>query len=271
VLTWTDWSLPVGISRDGKALFAEPSNASSDREVERTIAIVRSTDGTAPRILGAFVPIDISPDGRSALVASGAKEWLVVPTGPGTGLRVDLHGLELLGDFARWLPDGRGFVVAARGPSDSGFRFYVLTQDGSPARRVSDSSIGVPVLFSVSPDGKWLAARDQDLRPILISLMDGQVAPVPAVEGKPGPRGWAPDGSLWLQLDADEPQPRGEMIRVDVRTGRVLQRLTLAPSDRTGAVYVRNVNPAPDGKGFLFAYVRNVGSLYILKGFRPGR
>jgi hypothetical protein len=284
VLSWADWSVPVGISRDGKVLFAEPSNASSEGgkallagpsnagsegEVQGTIAIVRNTDGTAPRILGEFIPIDISPDGRSALVASSPREWLVVPTGPGTGHRLDTQGLELMGDYASWLPDGKSFVAVARGAGDPGFRFYLVKEDGSSGRKVSDAPVGVPPLFFVSPDGKWLAARGPDLRPVLISLIDGKVESVPAIEGTPGPRGWAPDGSLWLQVDVDQPQPRGEMVRVDVRTGQVLQRQVLAPADGAGGMYVRLVHPAPDGRGFLFAYVRDLGSLYISRGLAP--
>jgi len=266
-LTWGGWSDPVAISADGRILFlADQGGASADGE-DRVLAIVRGSDGTAPRILGDLVPLDISLDGRRALVSRG-KELQVVPTGPGPALQVDTQGLELMPLFgmARWLPGG--FLLFARRPDEAQFAFYVLEDHGASPRRVSDAPVATPPSFSVSFDGKWLATRDSEQRPMLISITEGKVVPLPIdvhpEPRKPIPRGWAPDGSLWVQLDVD--QPRAEMVRIDVRHGTVLQRQVL---EFPGGRSVRNILPARDGKGFVFASTSARDTLYIAKGFEP--
>ena len=267
VLTWGAWSDPIAISADGRILFLAESTGSLVDGVEQVLAIVRRTDGTAPRILGELAPSDISRDGRRALVFRG-KELLVVPTGPGPSLQVDTQGLEVtpFPGTARWLGEGEDFLVFARRPGEAQFGFYVLKDHGSAPRRVSEAPVATPPAVSVSHDGKWLATRDPEHRPMLISLTDGKVVPLPQIEThpqprKPLPRGWAPDGSLWVQLDLD--QSRAEMARVDVRNGKVLQRQVL---DIAGGRAVRSILPAFDGRGFVFASVSERDSLYIAKG-----
>ena len=114
--------------------------------------------------------------------------------------------------------------------------------------------------------GNGLPHAIRTVGPWLSHSRTGKVSSVPGIEGYPFPRGWAPDGSLWLQLAVG--QPRAEMVRVDVRDGRVVQREVVRLTDSTGVTNVGGVLPGPDGKGFIFTYSRELGSLLDCEGTR---
>ena len=61
--------------------------------------------------LGDGQALALGPDGRWAIVHTGAPHLTVIPTGPGQPRRLERSGLRLLG--ARWLADGRTVVVRA--------------------------------------------------------------------------------------------------------------------------------------------------------------
>jgi len=266
LLSWSDWHSVAAISRDGKVLFSTLEEAPTGETLSPNFAMLRTTDGAPAQMLGEGIPQDLSPDGRWALVMSADRTRLTaLPTGAGQPRQIATHGLEIGG--GRWMPDGKGLLVGARTPPESDFRLYRLADDGSKPVRVSEAPLLGPL--QVSQDGRHAAALDSNRRLILVSLRDGETLSVPSAHADALPRGWAPDGSLWLSQGGDHAPARLRLFRVDVATGKVLEERTVSPTDPSGANDIGSVVLTPDGRRVAFTYHHNVGSLYILRGLWP--
>jgi len=268
VLSWSDWNLaPAALSSDGKVLFSASGAAPAGEAFNAAFAMLRATDGTPAQTLGEGYALDLSPDGRWALVVSTDLTRLTaLPTGAGQPRPIATHGLEIL--TARWMPDGKGLLVGGRTPPESDFRLYRLADDGSKPVRVTDAPLGGGL--RVSKDGRWAAAWDPEYRLLVVSLKDGATLPIPSVFADALPRGWAPDGSLWVSQGGDHAPARLRLLRVDILTGKVLEERSVGPIDPIGATRIANIALTPDGRSVAFVYVHIVGSLYIARGlWRP--
>jgi eukaryotic-like serine/threonine-protein kinase len=272
LLTWLDWTNSlVAISADHRVLFSVSAPAPSKEGPQGSLTVLRKTDGSATQILGEGTAQDLTPDGHWALVTSTDSRTLTaLPTGPGQPRKIASHGLQMAA--ARWLPDGKRLVVVGRGASDPDYRLYLLRGDGSPPVQLSEAPLGGRRLLHLSADGRWAAAVDPALTPLLILLTNGSTARVPGVENDATPRGWSPEGNLWITVGGDRDLARARLRRVDVRDGRVLEERIVGPVDPTGSLGVSWVVLTPDGKGLAFAYGHTLGYLYILRGVgQPAR
>jgi eukaryotic-like serine/threonine-protein kinase len=268
LLSWSDYNVVRALSGDGKkVLFLVWGAAPTGQALQPAFAMLRTTDGAAAQMLGEGIPLALSPDGRWALVMSTDRTRLtVLPTGAGQPRQIATHGLEIGG--GRWMPDGKGLLVGARTPPESDVRLYRLPDDGSKPVRVSDAPLMGP--GCVSQDGRWFAVRDANRRLIIVSLRDGATLSVPSGHADALPRGWAPDGSLWLSQGGDHAPVRLQLFRVDVRTGEVLEERTVGPTDPSGVTSIEALVLTPDGRRVAFTYSRSVGYLHIARGFwRP--
>jgi hypothetical protein len=267
LLSWSDVNLVAALSNDGKVLFSVIGAAPTAEGLQPNFAMLRMTDGAPAQTLGEGTALDLSPDGRWALVVSPDNTKLTaLPTGAGQPRAIATHGLEIRS--ARWMPDGRGLLVVGRTPPESDFRLYRLADDGSKPVHVTDA----PLMgrLHVSQDGRRAAALDSNRRLIIVSLKDGATLSGPSAYADTVPRGWAPDGSLWLSEGGDYAPARLRLFRVDVRTGKVLEERTVRPTDSSGASSIGQVAFMPDGRGMAFNYWHMVGSLYIVRGlWRP--
>jgi hypothetical protein len=166
------------------------------------------------------------------------------------------------------MPDGKGLLVVGRTPPESDFYLYRLADDGSKPARVTEAPLGGGL--RVSQDGRRAAALDSNRRLTIVSLRDGATLPIPSVFADTVPRGWAPDGSLWLSEGGDHAPVRLRLFRVDVRTGKVLEERSVGPIDPIGAAHILALALTPDGRSVAFTYRHVVGSLYIARGlWRP--
>jgi eukaryotic-like serine/threonine-protein kinase len=268
LLSWSDWNAVAAVSRDGKVLFSVVGTAPNGEASYPVFAMLRTTDGAPAQMLGEGGALDLSPDSRWALVGSVDRTRLTaLPTGAGQPRQIETHGLEI-GD-ARWMPDGKSLLVVGRTPPESDFHLYRLADDGSKPVRVTDASLSGLWGLRVSQVGDRVAVRDINLRPIVLSLRGGPTLPVPAGHDAV-PRGWAPDGSLWLSEGGDHPGERLRLFRVDVHTGKVLEERSVGPTDPSGVTNIEPLVFTPDGQSVAFSYRHIVGSLKILRGlWRP--
>jgi hypothetical protein len=61
-------------------------------------------------------------------------------------------------------------------------------------------------------------------------------------------------------------------LRVDLDRRRVVEERTIGPTEGSGAIYIRDVAVSRDGRSVAFAYGRNLGYLYAIRGLlNPGR
>jgi len=271
VLSWSDRNHVSAVSSDGKVLFRVAVTAPAGETFNPGFAMLRTRDGGPAQSLGEGYGLDLSADGRWALVVSvDQKRLTAVPTGAGQPRRIETHGIEILG--ARWMPARKGLLVVGRTPPESDCHLYRLLDDGSKPVRVTDAPLDAPLinLVHVSQDGRRAAALDSNRLLIIVSLDDGATLPIPSAFASGVPRGWAADGSLWLSQGGDYAGARLRLMRVDMVKGKVLEERTIEPLDPSGSTAIFALALTPDGRGVAFTYSHTVGNLYIARGlWRP--
>jgi Tol biopolymer transport system component len=143
-LYWHDDSELRDISRDGKALlFAEGGDAT--RSGEDYVAYLRGTDGSAAVRLGPGYPLEISPDGKWALVLGGVRapsQLVLLPTG--TGQARPLTQDEIHHQGGAWAPDGKWIVFVGNEPGHR-IRYYVQSLAGGPPRAITPENVSFNV------------------------------------------------------------------------------------------------------------------------------
>jgi Tol biopolymer transport system component len=260
LLSWSDQNEVAALSAEGKVLFTVSQRVPNSED--NLWVVLRSKSGSPAQRLAKGRAADLSPDGRWALVDSPDSTALsAVPTGVGQARPIPTAGLHI--GEARWMPDGKKVLVVGRSPRDEHFGLYLLAGDDSPALPIGKAMLRDWPL-RISRDGRWAAAMDEDLRTVIISVRDGSIRPVPGMDaGAVMPRGWAPDGTLWISGTAGFPAP---LLRLEPETGKVLETRTLRPDDPGSASLLLDVAVSPDGRQIAFSYQRWVLSLAILRG-----
>jgi hypothetical protein len=117
----------------------------------------------------------------------------------------------------------------------------------------------------ISPDGKLLAARDEN-GGISIYLVDGgQARRVAEAAPDDDPVQWAADGkSLYLYHEGIP----GRLDKLDLATGRQEHWKEFLPADPTGVLLVQPLVVTPEGNSYVYTYVRVLSDLYLVDGLR---
>jgi len=209
--------------------------------------------------------MDLSPDGRWALVLSPDEKTLtVVPTGAGAARSVSLPDGFDPGD-GRFLGTNRALFIG-RLSTDTDSRLYSIDLNGSGATPLSEPGVGS--YLQVSPDQRWAAALDTMERPVLHPLAGGK--PVLLTELEPGsaPARWASKDELWF-FRVDDAKP--VVIRLslfDITQRRVVKERTVSPIVESQFALSQ---VTPDGKSIVFTQGRIVGHLYVVRGMAGAR
>jgi hypothetical protein len=270
-LTWGNWATFVAkLTDDGKLLFSENAPVAAPGRQQPIWALLRNGEAPA-QLLGDGSALDLSPDERWALVSSGDRRHLVaIPTGAGEPRSIDLHEHEL--GAARWLRDGKRLLATCRGPREANYHLCILAEDGSSPRRLSDLTVTGRRILHLSSDERWAATLDGDNRMVLVALGDGSATRLPEAGADAVPRGWSSEGHLWVTRGGEQTRARAQLLRFDVARRRVLEERTVAPTESSGAIYIRDLVVSPDGRLVAFTYGRSLGYLYQLRGvLRPAR
>jgi eukaryotic-like serine/threonine-protein kinase len=260
-LTWLGYSWPLGLSRDGGTLlFMETSE-----ESPLTTLYVRKTDGSPPIRVGESMsqtPGGLSPDGRWVFArqpAPGGVRYELLPTGAGEAKPLAIQGLDGVGDV-KWFPDGKQLLVTASSPGGKG-RDYVVGLEGGKPRPVTPEGVGESV---ISPDGKSLLTIDEQDGISIYPVEGGEARRV--VEKAPGgPMQWSADGkSIYLWHNGSF----NRVDRLDLASRRTELWKEFQPSDPTGVLLVQPMLLAPDGKSYVYTYVRVLSDLYLVEGLK---
>ncbi len=258
-LSWLDASWAEDLSRDGKLLlFSEYGQGGGPEGA----AYLRGTDGSAAVRLGGGRAVALSPDSRWAvsLSASLPSPYLeLLPTAAGEPRRLPGNGLAFFG--ARWLPDGKRIIVSA---VESGRPTRLFLHDLGPGRPVAITPEGVDA-WVVSPDGSTIAARVPGATIGLYDLHGSRPRLVPGLTGTEVPVGWITDGLL-LMRRGDPMAPRGEIYKIDVKTGIQVAWKNILPRERVGIMGQLSFHVTPDGQSQACSWHRALSSLYIGDG-----
>jgi hypothetical protein len=116
---------------------------------------LRKTDGSPAVRLGEGYAQALSPDGKWAITRRG-KDLVLMPTGAGEPRVLATPGLEVA--VVGWFPDGKKIYYDASSPGKQ-IRLYEQDVAGGAPRPIAPEGF---VGRAISPDGKFIAARNQD-------------------------------------------------------------------------------------------------------------
>ncbi|CAN5830350.1 hypothetical protein BH18ACI5_BH18ACI5_19480 [soil metagenome] len=224
---------------------------------------LRSTDGAPAVRLGKGDAQSLSFDGTWAAAIELANHTLnLLPTGAGQPRVIPNHGMTSY-SWAGFLPGDKSIIFV--GTDKGGVnRVYVEALESGTPRPLTPDGVTIS-RNTVSPDGKWLAASDQEILKVY-PIGGGEPR---GVEGSlPGdnPLRWNTDGSL-LYVGA----AAGSSIQVfaiNMNSGKRAPALEVAPRDRVGAGGIQDLFLTADGRGYAFGYVRVLQNLYLIKNLR---
>lgn len=267
-LDWLDYAQLRDLSSDGAQLTFDDWGSAAGAV---GLAYLRKTDGSPAVKLGAWSSPVLSPDGTRVLATEATSvgqvlHLAVLPTGPGDTQQLHSNGIQQVAGKG-WMPDGKSIYFQSE--DGHGWRTYVQDLVGGAPRVVTPLISVESAHFEtdlVSPDGKFVFARDLNGKGELYPIAGGEPQTLP---------GWTPE-DIWVTWSADgrsayvyhDEKTFALVYRLDVATGKRQLVTTLAPSDSAGITAVVNVRMTPDGKAYAYSFDRELSDLFQVEGVR---
>jgi serine/threonine protein kinase len=267
-LSWLDYAQLKDLSLDGSQVAFDDWGMAAGSS---SLAFLRGTDGSPAVKLGTWVSPVLSPDGKRVLASDAATVTLgapfaLVPVGVG---EIQKLPVGRIGEHFSWgwMPDGKAIYFI--GDDGQGRHVYLQDLAGGAPRAVTPLISAKPSHFEthlVSPDGKFIFARDVDGKGQLYPLAGGEPQAIP---------GWLPE-DIWITWSADgrsayvfhDEKTSAPVYRLDVATGKRQLVMTLIVGDPAGATAISAVRMTPDGKAYAYSYSRDMSDLFLVEGVR---
>jgi eukaryotic-like serine/threonine-protein kinase len=260
-LSWLDWSNVSDLSRDGKVILI---NESGEGGGPGYSVYARNIDGSPAVRLGEGGGQTFSLDGRWALSivrTASDPQMVVLPVGAGEPRLLSKENVRVRA--AAFLPDGQRIVFGASEPGH-GERIFVRSVSGGPIKPISPE--GYRGQFrSVTPDGRFIAARGPDRKMYLYPLEGGEPLPIIGLDRSEAASGWVADGRLLVYTRGELPL---KVYFLDVRTGQKEFWKTLMPGDASGVQDISPVLTTPDRQTYVYTYSRVLSDLYLVDGMK---
>ena len=260
-LSWLNRVRMADLSQDGTSFIFTESGQGSGANYS---IYLRKTDGSPAVRLGEGYGLARSPDGKWVLsMLFSPPQIVLLPTGAGEAKRLERFGVEQYNPLgASWLPDGNSIVFIGK-EKDHALRTYVQDLAGGAPRPVTPEGV---TGFLLSPDGKLLVAQDRKGKKSLFPLAGGEARPLSGLEDDYRVIRWGSEPDiLYVYQSREVPM---KIYKFNIASGQkdLWKEITLAdPAGRLGAV---NVLLTPDGKGYVYAFSRQLNDLYLVKGLR---
>jgi dipeptidyl aminopeptidase/acylaminoacyl peptidase len=258
-LSWEDWSLPVGLSPDGKTLLFDEQGEQGGPTY--TVAM-RSTSGSPPIPLGEGMAGDLSPDGKWAATDVSYSQLMLLPTGAGTVKRIDKGGIERYGHMIHWMPDSKQIVFAGNLPGH-GVRCFIQNIDGGTPKPLTPEGVAN---CAVSPDGQLIIGSNLTGGvPRFYPTDGGSPRAIPGL--LPGEMfGWSSDPHILYVYQLKQEPVR--VYRLNVVSGERQFFKEFHPTDLTGLCNMSHVLFSADGRAYVYSYIRFLSELYLVKGLK---
>ena len=260
-LSWLDWTQPATLSKDGRTmLFTEEGEGGGPGYG----VFLRRTDGSPAIRLGGGEALDLSPDGKWAIVqklAPSPMQLVLMPTGAGQSRALTSDDITHVS--AAFLPDGKRFIFTGFQPNKPS-RNWVQSLDGGAATPITPE--GVTGLL-LTPDGTRILARDSDSQRKLypIDAAGGTPEAVRGIEPGDGPLRFAGEGrNMFVRRAAADGAV--EIIRVDLSSGSRTPVRTIVPMPGTGGVGALRLTP--DASAYVYGYGVTHSDLFLVKGLK---
>ena len=255
-VSWLDWSLVYGISRDGRFILMSESGEGAGESEQ---IYLRESNGAPAVLLGAVGGRSaFSPDDQSVVSPEGDLHAVVIyPVGPGQSRRIPMPGYVL--ERAGLFPDGRRlwFVGSEKG---RGVRGYVTDLSGAKPREATPEG-----RMSLSPDGAYFLCTPPAGRPHLYPTAGGAAQEIPTAAGE-RVAGWSADGQEVFVLDRNGLPAR--VSRLNWKTGHRAPLLEITPADRAGVDGIETPAIALDGKAYAYSYMQSLSELHMVEGLK---
>ncbi|MGC2478116.1 MAG: protein kinase [Candidatus Sulfotelmatobacter sp.] len=266
-LAWLDYAALHDLSSDGKQIAFDDWGSAAGAT---GLGYLRKTDGSSAVKLGTWGQAVFSPDGSRVLAFDqsglGSVKLDFLPTGVGEPQSLSPNHMQQAASLG-WMPDGKAIYFA--GADGHGWRMYLQDDSGGSPRAVTPL-ISVKRNHSeshlVSPDEKFIFARDVNERGKLYPIAGGEPRSIPGWMPEDVWVNWAADGQSAYIYDDDKTSAR--LYRLDLSTGKRRQIWTLAPSDAAGVTAVLNVRMTADGKTYAYSYNRELSDLFVVAGVK---
>ncbi len=256
-LSWLDWSLVTGISRDGKFILF---NESGEGAAEDQQIYLRDTSGAPALLLGpGGNPGTLSTDDQFVgTVTTDFHSILIYPVGPGSARRIPIPGFELTDGGPT--PDGKHLWFVGR-QTGHGNRGYITDLNGGDPRAITPEATGLVL----SPDGTYFVSAPPSGKGHLYPIAGGAPIDLPLV---PGERiaGWSPNAQEIFVFNRNGLPAK--VYRLNWKTGHRDLVLQVAPADRAGTDNVNSLRVTPDGKTYTYSCIQNLAELHIVEGLR---
>ena len=258
-LSWLDWTLTAGISRDGKLiLFSEAGEAGG---AEYSIYIRRGEEPAV--LLGDGYAQSLSDDGTAvAAIVMSSGDFVIYPTGVGEPRRLPRDGLTL--QRVDWMPDGKHLLVSANEEKKAA-RLWIVDAFSGNRRPISPEGFR-HFPHCVHPDGSKVTAVGPDGRIYLFPVSGGPPTLLPGLSSDDYPAGWFADGRTLFVLRGGELPAK--VYAYDTLTGRKDLWRELQPPDPTGITHVNRFQATPDGSAYVYNYQRHLSELFEIEGLK---
>ncbi|MGC2090507.1 MAG: hypothetical protein WA638_13815, partial [Candidatus Acidiferrales bacterium] len=262
--SWLDGTTVSDLSDGGQELtFQEFMEAAGTLP----IAYMRNANDSSSVKLGIGLFPTLSPDGQWALVGGyNPLHLALLPTGIGQGRSLQTYGLQQF-EWQGWMPDGKSIYFA--GNDGHRWRMYVQDLSGGEPRSVTPAIEVDPdqvLSHLVSPDGRFVFARDLTGRAYIYPLVGGKPRAVAGLLPGDVWANWASDGkSIYVY---DDKVTKLDLFRIDAATGNRQLIRTMAPLDNAGLAGIETFRITSDGKSYAYSYNRALSTLYIVDGVK---
>ena len=257
-LSWLDWSIPVGLSPDGKLLLFDEEGEQNGSTY--TVA-TRDLKGSPPTPLGEGMAGDFSPDGKWAVSIVSYSQLMLLPTGPGTAQRIERGDIQQYGHQVHWMPDGKQIVFSGNQAGREA-RCFVQNIDDDKDRPLTPEGISA---CSVSPDGKLIAASDPDGNEVALYPVDGGAPrPIPGLLAGEN-FAWTSDPHfLYVYQPNQSPM---KLYRLNIENGQ-RQLFREMTKDEVGVCDFSHLYLSADGRSYIYGYTRLLSDLYLVNGLK---
>jgi eukaryotic-like serine/threonine-protein kinase len=258
-LSWLDSSSASDLSPDAENLAF---GGFGEAQGTQPVAYMRKTDGSPAVRLGiGYMPV-FSPDQSWVLsLIYDPSRLVLLPTGAGNPRELPASGIKTYSSQG-WMPGGKEIYFA--GDNGTDWRMYLQDWNGGTVRAVTPPIFIDPQRFRgdlVSPDGKFIFARDVNGKPWFYSLAGGEPRAIPGMETRDNWAGWSSDGrSIYVYQDQHTHAP---LYRIEIAAGSRQQVATLAPGDPAGVTSIYCVRLTPDGKAYAYSYSQTMSNLFV--------
>jgi Tol biopolymer transport system component len=267
-LEWLDQSVPIALSADNRTLLFDDRG---DPAGTITAAYIRGTDGSPAVRLGEGMALDLSPDGKWALVGrqgDGSDRLVLLPTGAGQET-VLATGALIFSRFENWAafgPAGKSILFSAAEPGHRP-RVYQQHIKGGAPRAVSAEGV-LPCL--ISRDGASLLARIEGSDEIGVMAIGGTESKPPRIVAQLSqtstPIHWSADGESVLIREAGTRPDRVD--RLDLATGERKPWRSFSAAGRTGTGGLEALVVTTNEDGWVAAYHRAFSQLVVVDGLK---